>query len=475
VSGNHHVESLKPTQSFVIMVITLRIPLGSLAMLAVLLALLLATGRCSGALRGSSNEQPAGNIRRELQLKGRLTGMQLVRADTDVRVANLVNGTVFNLSSIGFAPVNVNISYTERDIGSVRITSNVPSYTNVTESVRPYALCGNKKLDFFPCTTMGPGNYTITATPFTKSRFGSRPVAGTPITIFFALVGSKPSNQTSPSSNMTKPSTNMTTPSSNTTTPSTNMTTPSTNVTTPTTNQTTPTTNQTIPSSNRTTTSSNKTSYFLPNLTYAYDALEPFIDTLTMMLHHDKHHGGAVANLNKATENATSKVPLVDLMEKALNATPIRNNGGSHYNHGLFWDEMAPFDTANKTKPSTQLAALLNTSFGGLEAMKTKFTAAAAPGTLFGSGWVWLCVNQAGDKLEIVGTPNQDNPLMRGVTKEIMFPILGLDVWEHAYYLKHYNLRPNYVTNWWYVVNWDKVSANCAYVIANKTGVSVEG
>jgi superoxide dismutase, Fe-Mn family len=395
---------------------------------AVLVALSLLAVGCHGASGDNVRAEPS----RNLALTGKLTGMGLVRTDTDVKVADLVNGTIIYLDTIqGNASFNVNITYTGTDIGSVRITSNVPGYNSVKESVRPYALCGNKKTDFFPCDIMGPGNYTVTATPFSKSRLGSPAKAGTPITISFALLRTKP-----------------TPPSNQTSTP---------------------------PSNQTSTPPSNKTSYFLPNLTYAYDALEPFIDTLTMMLHHDKHHGGAVTNLNKATENVTNKVPLVDLMEKALNATPIRNNGGSHYNHGLFWDEMAPFDTANKTKPSAQLAALLNSSFGGLEAMKTKFSAAAAPGTLFGSGWVWLCVNQGGDKLEIVGTPNQDNPLMRGVTKEIMFPILGLDVWEHAYYLKHYNLRANYVSNWWYVVNWDKVSANCAYVIANKTGVAVMG
>jgi superoxide dismutase, Fe-Mn family len=328
----------------------------------------------------------------------------------------------------GNASLSVNILSTGTDIGSVRITSNVPSFTSVTETTAPYALCGNKKADFFPCNTLGPGNYTIAATPYSKSRFGSSAKAGTPLIISFALLPTKPIPPNPAPTSPPKP----------------------------------------VPTSNQ-------TAYFLPNLTYAYDALEPYIDTATMMLHHDKHHAGAVTSLNKATENVTYKVPLVNLMENALSATPIRNNGGSHYNHALFWDEMAPFDQANKTKPSAQLQALLDSSFGGLDAMKTKFNLAAAPGTLFGSGWVWLCVNQAGDKLEIVGTPNQDNPLMRGVTKEIMFPILGLDVWEHAYYLKHQNRRPDYVLSWWWVVNWDKVSVNCAYVISNKAGVAVQG
>ena len=162
-------------------------------------------------------------------------------------------------------------------------------------------------------------------------------------------------------------------------------------------------------------------------------------------------------------------------MENALSATPIRNNGGGHYNHAFFWEEMAPADQASKTKPSEQLAALIDSSFGSLDAMKEKFEAQAAPGAVFGSGWVWVCVNQAGDKLEIVGTPNQDNPLMKGVTSEIMYPILGLDVWEHAYYLKYQNRRPEYVSNWWNVVNWDKVSENCAYVVKNHAGVPVQG
>jgi Fe-Mn family superoxide dismutase len=156
-------------------------------------------------------------------------------------------------------------------------------------------------------------------------------------------------------------------------------------------------------------------------------------------------------------------------MENALSATPVRNNGGGHYNHAFFWEEMAP------AEPSEQLAALIDSSFGSLDAMKEKFEAQAAPGAVFGSGWVWVCVNQAGDKLEIVGTPNQDNPLMKGVTSEIMFPILGLDVWEHAYYLKYQNRRPEYVSNWWNVVNWDKVSENCAYVVEKHAGVPVEG
>jgi superoxide dismutase, Fe-Mn family len=167
--------------------------------------------------------------------------------------------------------------------------------------------------------------------------------------------------------------------------------------------------------------------YAVPDLPYAFDALEPYIDAPTMKIHHDKHHGTYVANINKAREGKP-EVPILDLMADALEATPVRNSGGGHYNHAFFWDEMAPPDQAKKTKPSAQLEGLINKSFGSMEAMKEKFEALAAPGATFGSGWVWVCVNKAGDKLEIVNTPNQDNPLMKGVTSEVMFPILGLDV-----------------------------------------------
>jgi len=242
--------------------------------------------------------------------------------------------------------------------------------------------------------------------------------------------------------------------------------------------------------------------YKVPDLPYAFEALEPYIDAPTMKLHHDKHHATYVANINKATEGKPEKresyslcgkdktvcdtklifcsltyifTAILDMMENALDATPVRNNGGGHYNHAFFWEEMAPPDKASKTKPSAELAALIDSSFGSMDAMKEKFEAQAAPGAVFGSGWVWVCVNKKGDKLEIVGTPNQDNPLMKGVSSEIMYPILGLDVWEHAYYLKYQNRRPEYVSNWWNVVNWDKVSENCAYAVKNHAGVPVQG
>lgn len=219
----------------------------------------------------------------------------------------------------------------------------------------------------------------------------------------------------------------------------------------------------------------NANAYSLPDLPYPFEALEPHIDAPTMKIHHDKHHATYVANINKATEGKDEK-PILDLMENALAAGPgVRNSGGGHYNHAFFWEEMAPPSDAAKTKPSAQLEEMINKSFGSMDEMKAKFEAQAAPGAVFGSGWVWICVNKKGDELKLVGTPNQDNPLMKGVTDEVMFPILGLDVWEHAYYLKYQNRRPEYVSNWWNVVNWDKVSENCAYVVDKHAGVPVQG
>jgi Fe-Mn family superoxide dismutase len=215
--------------------------------------------------------------------------------------------------------------------------------------------------------------------------------------------------------------------------------------------------------------------YSVPDLPYPFEALEPYIDAPTMKIHHDKHHATYVANINKATEGTPEKA-IVELQENAIAAGPaFRNSGGGHYNHAFFWEEMAPPDEAKNTKPSEQLDALITKSFGSLDEMKAKFEAQAAPGAVFGSGWVWICVNAKGDELKLVGTPNQDNPLMKGVGDEIMFPILGLDVWEHAYYLKYQNRRPEYVANWWNVVNWEKVSSNCAYVVENHAGVPVRG
>jgi len=215
--------------------------------------------------------------------------------------------------------------------------------------------------------------------------------------------------------------------------------------------------------------------YAVPDLPYPFEALEPYIDTPTMKLHHDKHHATYVANINKAREGKDD-VPILDLMADALDAgVAVRNNGGGHYNHAFFWAEMAPHDKAKNTKPSAELEKLIKKSFGSVDEMKKQFEAKAAPGATFGSGWVWVVVNQKGDGLSIVNTANQDNPLMKGILDEVSFPILGLDVWEHAYYLKYQNRRPEYISNWWNVVNWDKVNENCAYVVKNHAGVSVTG
>ncbi|KAL7444291.1 hypothetical protein ACHAXH_007114 [Discostella pseudostelligera] len=216
------------------------------------------------------------------------------------------------------------------------------------------------------------------------------------------------------------------------------------------------------------------TSYILPDLKYKFKALQPFIDATTMEFHHDKHHATYVANINKALEGKP-KVDILDLQLNALEAgSAVRNNGGGHYNHAFFWDEMAPPEEAKNTKPSAELEAAIIQYFGSFSAMKAAFEARAAPGALFGSGWVWICVTD-NEELKLVGTANQDNPLMKGVLDEVMYPILGLDVWEHAYYLKYQNLRTVYVSNWWDVVNWNKVSENFAYAMENKAGVPVRG
>jgi superoxide dismutase, Fe-Mn family len=178
-------------------------------------------------------------------------------------------------------------------------------------------------------------------------------------------------------------------------------------------------------------------------LRYPFDELEPYIDDKTMEIHWGKHHATYVTNVNAAMEGKPA-VPILDLMENAVAAGPaIRNNGGGHYNHCLFWSIMAPPEIAKETRPSVRLRDMMVQAFGrrpkefhgDLVEFKSKFATQAAPSVRFGSGWVWLCVNGQ-RQLEIVSTPNEDNPLMKGVTSEIMFPILGLDVWEHAYYLK---------------------------------------
>lgn len=191
----------------------------------------------------------------------------------------------------------------------------------------------------------------------------------------------------------------------------------------------------------------------LPQLDYAHDALEPHVDARTMEIHHGKHHQGYTNNLNaaiagSAMEGASIETILADL---DLNNGAVRNNGGGFYNHNLFWKSMAPNGGGT---PSGDLAAAIDASFGSFDAFKETFSKAAA--TRFGSGWAWLCVHKGG-KLEVCSTPNQDNPLMPGIGCG-GFPILGLDVWEHAYYLNYQNRRPDYINAFFNVINWAKVS-----------------
>mmetsp|Transcript_15340 Transcript_15340/g.34983 ORF Transcript_15340/g.34983 Transcript_15340/m.34983 type:complete len:314 (+) Transcript_15340:80-1021(+) len=196
--------------------------------------------------------------------------------------------------------------------------------------------------------------------------------------------------------------------------------------------------------------------YELPPLPYDFDALEPHIDKETMQIHHDKHHNTYVVNINKALEGKTQP-PLVEMQKSAIKTGPaFRNSGGGAYNHNFFWLEMAAEGTGGK--PSDKLAKAIDDGFGSMDSFKEKFEAAGAPGARFGSGWVWLVVRPGG-KLEITSTPNQDNPLMEGVDGGEGIPILGIDVWEHAYYLKYQWQRPAYIKAWWNVVNWNQVNA----------------
>jgi Fe-Mn family superoxide dismutase len=189
--------------------------------------------------------------------------------------------------------------------------------------------------------------------------------------------------------------------------------------------------------------------FSLPPLTYAYDALEPHVDAATMKFHHDFHHQAYINNLNKAMAGKPDAT-LVSLMKDAK-AAKLNNAGGGHYNHCLFWNIMGP---GAGGAPSGTLADKINDAFGSFDDFKTQFGASAAG--VFGSGWAWLAV--AGDgSVKIVTTPNQDNPLMDGATEAGLIPIMGIDVWEHAYYLKYQNRRPEYIAAFWNVVNWDKV------------------
>lgn len=198
--------------------------------------------------------------------------------------------------------------------------------------------------------------------------------------------------------------------------------------------------------------------YQLPDLPYSHNALEPHIDQQTMEIHHGKHHATYVAKLNAAIEgNADLESKSIEALIADLDSVPesirgaVRNNGGGHANHSLFWGIMGPNGGG---APTGELANAIDAAFGGLDAMKEKFEAAGA--TRFGSGWAWIIVNQTGG-LEITSTPNQDSPIMSGAK-----PILGCDVWEHAYYLKYQNRRPDYLKAFWNVVDWDAVAAHFA-------------
>jgi superoxide dismutase, Fe-Mn family len=194
----------------------------------------------------------------------------------------------------------------------------------------------------------------------------------------------------------------------------------------------------------------------LPNLPYAHDALEPHFDKTTMEIHHGKHHNAYVTNLNNAIKGTEWESKTIEeiLANVSKLAPAVRNNGGGHYNHSLFWKVIGP--NAGGT-PSGDLAAAIEKKFGSFEKFKEDFASAGA--TRFGSGWAWLIVTSNG--LEIVSTPNQDNPLMDLAEKKGT-PILGLDVWEHAYYLKYQNRRPDYINAFWNVVNWTEVAKRFA-------------
>lgn len=193
--------------------------------------------------------------------------------------------------------------------------------------------------------------------------------------------------------------------------------------------------------------------FTLPALPYAHDALEPHIDTLTMQIHHGKHHQAYVDNLNKAiTGTPHENKSLEDLIENAGSISPaVRNNGGGHWNHTFFWNSLASNAGGS---PTGRLAESINEAFGSFDEFKTKFAQAGVG--RFGSGWIWLIVKKDG-KLDISSTPNQDNPLM-DITETKGVPLLGVDVWEHAYYLKYQNKRPDYLTAIWNVISWGKVA-----------------
>jgi Fe-Mn family superoxide dismutase len=193
--------------------------------------------------------------------------------------------------------------------------------------------------------------------------------------------------------------------------------------------------------------------FVLPALPYATDALEPHIDKATMEIHHGKHHQAYVTNLNKALEGKPEANSSIEEIVKNISKFPpaVRNNGGGHFNHTMFWTILSPNGGG---EPSGELATAINSAFGSFAEFKTKFAEAGA--TRFGSGWAWLTVG-ADKKLQVSSTPNQDNPLM-DIAEVKGTPILGMDVWEHAYYLKYQNRRPDYIAAFWNVVNWNHVT-----------------
>ena len=195
-------------------------------------------------------------------------------------------------------------------------------------------------------------------------------------------------------------------------------------------------------------------SFTLPQLPYAYDALEPHIDARTMEIHHSKHHQGYTTNLNAAIEGTDfAGKSIEEILKTCENNPAVRNNGGGFWNHSLFWEVMSPMGGG---MPAGELSAAITEAFGSFDGFKEAFSKAAA--TRFGSGWAWLCVTNG--KLEVCSTANQDNPIMGlGCSGT---PILGLDVWEHAYYLNYQNRRPDYINAFFNVINWDKVAANYA-------------
>lgn len=195
----------------------------------------------------------------------------------------------------------------------------------------------------------------------------------------------------------------------------------------------------------------------LPQLPYAHDALEPHIDTQTMQIHHGKHHAGYTNNLNNAIAGTALEGKSIEDICKGMdmNNGAVRNNGGGYFNHCLFWEVMSPDGGG---KPTGELASAIDAAFGSFDGFKDAFAKAAA--TRFGSGWAWLCVHPGG-KVEVCSSPNQDNPLMPGIGCGGA-PILGIDVWEHAYYLNYQNRRPDYIEAFFNVINWSKVAEKFA-------------